>query len=147
MKLRAATSSDTPFLRELHHRVYREVVLRQFGEWDEKAQDEWFEKGMADAAFFVAEEDGEPIGAIGLREASDRVHLVELQMLPEYQGQGFGSALLRDQIERAERNQQCLILRVLLENRARDLYARHGFVITGRTDTHYSMERQPTLRR
>jgi len=143
MKLRPAVSTDTPFLRQLHHRVYRDVVTRQFGSWDEGAQDRWFELGLADAEFSIVEENGDPVGAIGMRVESDRLHLVELQILPEYQGCGFGSALLRDQIEHAQRTRRPIALRVLLQNRARSLYARHGFAITGETETHYQMEWRP----
>jgi ribosomal protein S18 acetylase RimI-like enzyme len=118
-------------------------VTRQFGSWDESAQDDRFEKGLADAEFSLVEENGEPIGAIGLKDGADRLHLVELQILPEYQGRGIGSALLRAQIEHAQRTQRSIALRVLLENEARSLYARHGFVVSGRTETHYLMEWQP----
>jgi ribosomal protein S18 acetylase RimI-like enzyme len=143
MKLRAATSTDTSFLRQLHHRVYRDVVTRQFGSWDENAQDDWFEKGLTDAEFSLVEENGEPIGAIGLKDEADRLHLVELQILPEYQRRGIGSALLRAQMDHARRTHRSIVLRVLLENRARSLYTRHGFVISGRTETHYLMEWRP----
>jgi hypothetical protein len=34
MRTRQATSADTPFLRDLHHRAYHDVVLRQLGQWD-----------------------------------------------------------------------------------------------------------------
>jgi len=140
MKLRPVTPADTPFLRQLHHRAYRDVVVRQFGSWDESAQDEWFEKGLAHAEFSVIEQDGEPVGSIGLTHGLDSLHLVELQILPEYQGRGLGSALLRAQIELAQRLQKRIALRVLLQNRAKSLYARHGFLVTGQDDTHYLME-------
>jgi ribosomal protein S18 acetylase RimI-like enzyme len=143
MKLRPATAADTPFLRRLHHRVYRDVVTRQFGSWDESAQDGWFEKGLGEAEFSVIEENGEPIGALALKDSSDRIELVELQILPEHQSRGLGSALLRGQIERAQTSGRLITLRVLLENRARALYERHGFVVSGRTDTHYLMEWEP----
>jgi len=119
------------------------VVVRQFGPWDERAQDEWFEKGLAAAEFSVMELDGEPIGSIGLKQEPDCLHLVELQILPEYQGRGLGSALLRIQIEQAQRLQKRIALRVLLQNRAKSLYARHGFLVTGQDDTHYLMEWRP----
>jgi len=119
------------------------VVVRQFGAWDESAQDGWFEKGLTEAEFSVIEEEGEPIGTIALKHAPDCLHLVELQLLPEYQGRGLGSALLRSQIELAQRLQKRIALRVLLQNRAKSLYARHGFLLTGQDDTHCLMEWRP----
>jgi ribosomal protein S18 acetylase RimI-like enzyme len=118
-------------------------VLRQFGSWDEAAQDGWFEQGLADAEFSVVELNGEPMGAIALKDSSDRLYLVELQIAPEWQAQGLGSALLRAQLDRARLLRKPISLRVLLQNRARSLYERHGFVVTGQTETHYLMERQP----
>ena len=119
------------------------MVVRQFGSWDELAQDGWFEAGLADADFNVVEEDGEPIGAVGLKDSPGHVFLVELQILPHYQGRGFGSALLQDQLARAKRLHKIVTLRVLRENRARSLYLRHGFVVTAQTDTHFLMEWRP----
>jgi len=144
MNRRPATPADAQFLRQLHHRAYRGVVLQQFGSWDEAAQDGWFEKGLTEANFEVVEENGERVGAVASKEASDRLFLVELQVLPECQGRGLGSALLKQQLERARLLQKPLALRVLFANRARALYERHGFVVTGQTETHYLMERPPT---
>jgi ribosomal protein S18 acetylase RimI-like enzyme len=144
MSIRPATPADTPFLRQLHHRAYRDVVVRQFGSWDEAAQDGWFEKGLAEADFGVVEEQGQAIGTVGLKDFPDRVELVELQLLPEWQGRGLGTALLRAELERAQRLDKPVRLRVLLENRARSLYERHGFAIVGQTDTHYLMEWKPS---
>ena len=143
MNVRLATQADTPFLRQLHHRAYRDVVVRQFGSWDEAAQDGWFEKGLAEADFSVVLEHGQRVGAIGLKEAPDQLYLVELQILPECQGRGLGSALLLAQLERARRLEKPIGLRVLFENRARALYERYGFVVIGQTETHYLMEWAP----
>lgn len=141
MRLRPATPADHPFLRELHHRAYREVVTRQFGSWDERAQDEWFEKGLHEAEFSVVEVGEAAVGTVALKRDPDCVHLVELQILPEHQRRGLGSALLAAVCERARSDELPLRLRVLHENhRARRLYERHGFVVTGTIPTHYLME-------
>ena len=153
MQNRPATPTDYAFLRDLHHRAYREVVTRQFGVWDERAQDEWFEKGLSEAEFFVVEVGATPVGAIALKRDMDGLHLVELQILPEHQGRGLGSALLGATLERARSDGLPVQLRVLHENhRARQLYERHGFVVTGTIATHYLMQwadrnASPTSRR
>jgi GNAT superfamily N-acetyltransferase len=146
-KFRQATPADAPFLRELHHRAYRDVVVRQFGAWDEAAQDRWFDEGLAESHFSVLEHAGQPIGAVGLRETSEGWFLAELQVLPEHQGRGLGTAALSAVLERAGQAQQRITLRVLLQNRARSLYERHGFVTTGQTETHYLMEWRPPASR
>jgi ribosomal protein S18 acetylase RimI-like enzyme len=141
MHTRPATPADYAFLRELHHRAYREVVTRQFGAWDEHAQDEWFEKGLHEAAFSVVEVGEVAVGTVALKRDPDCVHLVELQILPEHQRRGLGSALLVAVCERAQADSLPLRLQVLHENHgARRLYERHGFVVTGTIPTHYLME-------
>jgi GNAT superfamily N-acetyltransferase len=143
MRTRPATSADTPFLRDLHHRAYHDVVLRQFGHWDLAAQDEWFGRSLIEADFSVIEESAASIGAFGVRVEADHVQLVELQLLPEWQNKGFGARVLSFQQEEALRRELPIRLRVLLQNRARTLYERHGFIVTGQTETHYLMEWLP----
>jgi GNAT superfamily N-acetyltransferase len=143
MRTRQATTADTPFLRDLHHRAYHDVVLRQFGRWDLAEQGDWFDKSLREADFSVIEESGSPIGAFGTRIEADHVQLVELQVLPEWQNKGFGARVLSLQQEAALQRQLPIRLRVLLENRALALYVRHGFIVTGQTDTHYLLEWLP----
>jgi ribosomal protein S18 acetylase RimI-like enzyme len=145
MRLRPASAVDHSFLRELHHRAYREVVTRQFGSWDERAQDEWFEISLRDADVFVVELDGAPVGALARKRDRDCFHLVELQILPEHQNQGLGSALLRELLTEARSAALPVRLRVLHENhRARHLYERHRFVVTTTAGAHYLMEWKPS---
>lgn len=146
MHTRLATPADIEFLRALHHQVYREVVTRQFGGWDEAAQDGFFERGLAEATFHVVEQEGAAIGAVALGEDARSIFIVELQILPQWQGQGLGSELLAFQLERARSMGKAVQLRVLKQNRARGLYERHGFVVTGMTEAHYTMEAAPSAR-
>lgn len=143
-RLRPATNDDYSFLRELHHRAYREVVTRQFGRWDERAQDEWFELSLRDAEFFVVELGSAAVGALARKRQPECLHLVELQIVPEHQNHGLGSALLRELLAEARSATLPVRLRVLHENhRARHLYERHGFVVTATMPTHYLMEWKP----
>jgi ribosomal protein S18 acetylase RimI-like enzyme len=139
-ELRPATDADSDFLRNLHHLVYRDVVTRQFGKWDEKEQDQWFEKALTEGQYWVIEQNGQAIGAVGTSEEAEYFSLVELLVLPEWQNKGIGTAILKQQLERASLLKRREVhLRVLRENQARRLYERHGFVVTGETDTHYLM--------
>ena len=147
MNVRPATPADTPFLKELHQRAYRDVIVRQVGYWDGTAQDYWFTKGLAEADFSVVEENGEPVGAIALQDTPERLYIAELQILPEWQARGLGTALLLMQLEHAQQLQKPIDLRVLHASRARSLYERHGFVVTEQTPTHYVMKWQPSRAR
>jgi|SRR6187399_644842 len=137
---RGAEVSDHAFLRTLHHAAYREVITRQFGEWDESEQDMWFEKGLGEAAFRIIDADGVRVGAIGVQDAPDHLFLDALQLLPEFQNQGIGTLVLLAELERAMALGLPVRLRVLHQNRARQLYERHGFRIKGVTEAHYLMQ-------
>lgn len=139
IRTRAAGASDHDFLKQLHHAAYREVVMRQFSRWVESDQDTWFEKGLSEATFEVIEKDGRPVGALAVQQAPDHLFLMELQILPDCQHHGIGTAVLRSLLERAAALELPVRLRVLHQNRARTLYERHGFVVTGATETHYLM--------
>lgn len=47
---RPATDADTEFARGVHHLAYRNVVERQFGEWDVVRQDQFFANDWAGEA-------------------------------------------------------------------------------------------------
>lgn len=113
----------------------------QFGQWVESDQDAWFaQKLLGDAILRIIEVGGIRLGAIGVSDAPDHVFLQELQILPEFQNQGIGTAILRAELERATALGLPIRLRVLQQNRARSLYERHGFTVTGETETHYLMQ-------
>lgn len=143
MHTRASTPGDRVFLHGLHHATYRDVVVRQFGIWDEQRQDESFVQTLSDCEFRIVEVDGVPVGAIGVDERDDGVRLVELQILPTWQGKGLGSALLHDLMLDAKTKNKPIRLRVLRENRARSLYERNGFTVIEDAGHVYVMEWQP----
>ena len=51
--LRPALDVDTEFARAVHHQAYRDVVVRQYGTWDEKAQDGYFIDIWSPAVFEI----------------------------------------------------------------------------------------------
>ena len=80
-----------------------------------------------------------PVGALGVAETDAEIFLSEIQILPEWQNRGIGTKFLASEIERARRLDKPLRLRVLRENSAKRLYERHGFVVSGETETHLLM--------
>ena len=139
LTFRPARKDDHEFLRTLHHRAYRDVVQRQFGAWNEAEQDRWFERGLADGVYQIVEEDGRAVGAIDVRVERDELLLYEMQVAPEHQNRGIGSAILQAQFARARAHGQSIRLNVLKQNRARALYERNGFRTVSETDIHFTM--------
>jgi ribosomal protein S18 acetylase RimI-like enzyme len=140
---RPATDADTPFARQAHHGAYREAVTRQFGGWDEAAQDVFFARDWADAEFEILEADGVPCGYACVEERGQDFHVREIVVHPDFQGRGIGTAVLRQTQERARARGVPVVLGTFLTNRAVGLYRRLGFRETGRTDIHVLMEWRP----
>lgn len=137
MKLMAATDRDFEFVRRVHHAAYREVVVRQFGEWDEAAQDGFFERVWSGGPRYVIEDDGERCGYCAVEREDDGMMLRELVLLPEHQGRRLGTRVIVGLIEEAAAEGMPLRLNVLRSNtRARSLYERLGFRWYGESETH-----------
>lgn len=136
--IRPATAADEAFARDCHHRAMRDVVVRQFGPWDEAMQDRFFDAFWRGHDVQIVELDGSPCGYLGVTEYDDAVHVVELVLHPDAHGRGIGTHLLRDVFALGKPVQ----LQVLHENhRARALYERLGFAEIDRTPTHHVMRR------
>jgi GNAT superfamily N-acetyltransferase len=139
---RPATRADLDFARRAHHAAYRDVVVRQWGKWDEELQDSFFDRNWGDARFDVIMVDGVACGYTSVEDRADAVHLVELVLCPEHQSRGIGSTFLRSVVARAENEGKPARLRTCIENhRAQVFYRRHGFREIGRDETHLIMER------
>lgn len=79
------------------------------------------------------------LGVVSLENTSKSLHIRQLQILPQYQGQGIGSKVLAVVKKRALQLQLPITLNVLLKNPARGLYLRHGFQIEGKNKLEFQM--------
>ena len=136
-----ATPEDTAFARRVHHEANRDVVVRQFGVWDEAAQDRFFEVDWQPGIYEIVLLDGEPCGYVCVDARADDVYVRNIHVLPAFQGRGVGTQLLREAIARADARGVPTRLQTLHLNRAANLYRRLGFVEVGRTGTHILFER------
>ncbi len=67
----------------------------------------------------------------------------EIALLPEAQGRGIGTRLVRDVLQAAQRRGVPVRLSVFTSNPARVLYARLGFRVTGIEEPRMAMEWRP----
>lgn len=79
------------------------------------------------------------MGIVALKGTTKSLHIRQLQILPEFQGQGVGSKVLTVVKKRALQLQLPITLNVLLKNPARGLYLRHGFQIEGKNKLEFQM--------
>ena len=137
---RLATESDKPFLWEANRQAYRDVVMRQWGQWHDEIQEGNFNEKWEQADFEIVEFAGEPIGAIWVTDEGEYFRLRELFLLPDHQGKGIGTQLVEQELARARRLHKPLRLRVLRENRAHVLYERLGFAVIDEEESTFWME-------
>jgi ribosomal protein S18 acetylase RimI-like enzyme len=118
------------------------MVVATWGQWDEAWQQDYFRQHFDCSVRQVIHLDDDPIGFLDVAYRADHVFLAAIEIAPEHQCRGFGTSLIRDVLGKATELHLPVRLQVLKVNkRARALYERLGFVETGRTDTHYLMQR------
>ena len=110
-----------------------------------EAQTSSYRARHPDGQFLVVElSDGRPAGRLYLtRLAGGEIRVLDIALLPEWCGQGIGTALLRDVMADADRGGVVVTLHVELWSPAIRLYQRLGFREAGRSDVYALMERLP----
>ncbi|MHC4341279.1 MAG: GNAT family N-acetyltransferase [Planctomycetota bacterium] len=140
VRLRPARADELEFLRTVHREAMRPHIEATWGFWDESVQRKRFDDKTDPSTHEVIEFAGRPIGCRWVSRHPDALELVRLWILPEAQGRGIGTFLVRRLLAEAARSHLAVRLRVMKVNPAHRLYRRLGFRIAGETETHYLME-------
>ena len=142
ISLRPATAEDCDFLYDLHRAAMQQYVALTWG-WDEAWQRDYFQQHFNPEECQMITFQGRDVGALSVRKGQTEVSLNFIEVLPEYQNQGIGTAIIQSILEEAHHTSQPVGLQVLKVNPARALYGRLGFLTTGETATHYLMRATP----
>ncbi|HSE10099.1 MAG TPA: GNAT family N-acetyltransferase [Nocardioidaceae bacterium] len=147
MRLRLATHDDVAFLV----RVVLETVSAR-GSDSAVATASTSDGGLAQHArdriasdvvagdTYVIELAGDPVGRLRVVRTADCLDMSGLQILPRFQSQGIGSAVIRTLMEEALTSGKILELGVMSSNqRARGLYERLGFREVGMDNSEVRM--------
>ncbi|TDW92319.1 GNAT family N-acetyltransferase [Kribbella sp. VKM Ac-2566] len=127
--LRPATAADDEFLYDLHRRTLGDVIEATWGPWDDDVQREFHRKWFAPETVEIVFVGGRPAGMVqaAMTDATT-FYISRIEIAPEVQGGGVGTALLRGLLDRARASgANAVELHVLQLNRARHLYERLGF--------------------
>jgi ribosomal protein S18 acetylase RimI-like enzyme len=139
---RHATSDDHAALYQIYATVMKEHVSRIWG-WDEAWQTGDFDKHFLPDQITVVMVENQIVGYIHVDSRDETPHVRMMCILPEYQGKGLGSTLLRSFIQRVSAEGKNVKLGVFkINSAARRLYERLGFETCGETTTHYEMIRK-----
>ncbi|WP_245774722.1 GNAT family N-acetyltransferase [Nonomuraea wenchangensis] len=131
--VRQASAADVEAVAELRAVVMR-ADLERLGRYDEHRVRQRLRDGFLPAHTWMIELDGVFAGSVALRPAGGSegdgrsgYWLEHFYLDPRAQGRGIGSAVLRELLERCDREDAVVRLNVLQGSPARRLYERHGF--------------------
>ncbi|GAL35319.1 acetyltransferase GNAT family [Vibrio maritimus] len=92
----------------------------------------------------IVEVDNQPVGLFKAVYEPEKNHwqIIQIQILPAFQGLGIGSKLITELIGNAEKSGASIGLSVIDSNPAMELYERLGFRVIGRKGSEYLMDYQ-----
>lgn len=141
--LRPAAKDELAELYAVHRAAMETYVAQTWGRWDDPWQREHFETHWPDVRLAI-EASGELAGFLDLDEQGPSIYVGNIELKPEVQRRGIGTAILKAVQQRAAIKGVPVTLQVLKVNPARALYERLGFRETGQTETHHLMAWEAT---
>ncbi|MBE6160898.1 MAG: GNAT family N-acetyltransferase [Firmicutes bacterium] len=131
---------DYEYVYEVKKNAYKKYVEECWGAWIEEDQRNYFEKFITTVkpnAFIIMNGD-QKIGFYnGEVLENGNYEIGNICIIPEYQGKGIGTKLLKDKLE--ENKDRDIEIQYFKQNPVGSLYARLGFVPNGETQFHYQM--------
>lgn len=147
--LRPVTSADTDFLYELYAGSragemamvdWSDAQIREFLKMQFRAQSKHYFENYANARFDVIELEGKPIGRFYVDEREGELRVIDITLLPEFQGRGIGGHYLQTVIDKATRQGAVVSIHVEHNNPAMKLYQRLGFTRVRDEGVYWLME-------
>jgi ribosomal protein S18 acetylase RimI-like enzyme len=138
--LRPVTEDDFGWLWTLKRRTMRTYVEQTWGVWDDGVQDIYFRQGFTPSKLRIIVVDGRDAGRLEVERLDRELFLCGIELAPEFQHKGIGTAVIHDLAAEARASRVPLRLQVLKVNPAQKLYQRLGFQIVEETPTHLRMQ-------
>jgi GNAT superfamily N-acetyltransferase len=136
LSLRPITPEDESFLAALYASTRTEELAQT--NWSEEqkamfcrmqfnAQTTDYQRNYPDASFDVIERDGVAAGRLLVLRSEEKIHVIDIALMPEHRGAGIGTKFLRELQDEAKAAGKPLSIHVEQFNPARRLYDRLGF--------------------
>ncbi|MFQ6171955.1 GNAT family N-acetyltransferase [Oryzobacter sp. R7] len=147
---RPTVDGDLPFLLDLYAANrsdefsllgWTPEALRSFLEQQYRARQVAWGLTAPAADDRVLVRDGCPVGRLVLDRRAEGVRVVDIAVVPEEQGRGIGTTVLRRVLDEAEDARLPVTLHVVAASRARRLYERLGFRTLREDGVHVLMGR------
>ena len=137
------TDEDYEFVYQVKKNAYKKYVEECWGTWNEEDQRTYFEKFITTVRnnAYIIMNGNTKIGFYnGEVLENGNYEVGNICIIPEYQGKGIGTKILKDKLE--ENKDRNIEIQYFKQNPVGALYERLGFVPSGETQFHYQMIKQ-----
>lgn len=145
--VRKYTNHDYPFAYEVKKNAYKKYVEKCWGAWIEEDQKKYFNLFITQVKehAYIIQYNNKDIGFYnGEMLENGNYEIGNIIIIPEYQGKGIGTGILKGILEKyANYN---IMLRYFKQNPASALYERCGFEKSGETDFHCHMMKPKSMK-
>jgi ribosomal protein S18 acetylase RimI-like enzyme len=145
LSLRPPRPEDQPFLLQLFRSSRPELAMlpESLVSVQFRGQTLSYDAQFPHADYQIVLLNEQPVGRLVVDRSAERIHLIDIALLPEGRGNGIGTTLLQGLQGEAARASLPLRLSVYEANPARRLYERLGFTVTGSQPPYLFMEWTP----
>lgn len=152
LRFHPAVDADLAFLRalyastrsaELAQVAWEPATIDAFLTQQFDAQHHYYQAHFPDAEYLVIKADAQSVGRVYLHWGATHLQIIDLALLPSHCGQGIGTRVLGQLLERADAQGLSVGLHVENYNPALRLYTRLGFVVAGENGVYLKLRRLP----
>lgn len=135
-RFRRIANGDLPFLAQLYASTrakelapapWTDAQKTEFLSSQFQAQHAHYQRYYPNADWLVVSHRGDDVGRLYLERWPTQHRLIDIALLPEWRGKGFGEAMLRDVMDEAAAAGKAVSIHVEKLNPAMRLYRRLGF--------------------
>jgi ribosomal protein S18 acetylase RimI-like enzyme len=137
-ELRRARASDYDFVVRLY-RDTMQPLLTRLNAWDESDALSRFKRYFKVRETQIIGFDGKDVGFVQVSETRNQITLAQIHIATQYRDRGIGTHLVQVLLRDAAAKGKPVLLSVVRGNRARVLYERLGFLVTGEDATRLHM--------
>ncbi len=141
--LEPLTVADGDFRLRVFRATIKPSIDELFG-WDDATQAAMILDQLKGGTHAAIVSGGQRAGIVQVEESPEAMSLNQIEILPEFQGLGIGTAVIQSLMARCDRDGKPLTLHGFAPNlSARRLYERLGFVVTDEVEPGVEMTYTP----